>query len=140
MLIEAQRLIDEEDYDGACEQLNSAYEHCDGQDKPDDFAVATGEQHSVKEFLEEAFQYSGLGDWKQYVKVDPRYFRPTEADSLVGNSGKAKEKFGWEPKIKFKELVRIMIDADLRALSLECPGEGDKILKVKFPNRWWKYD
>lgn len=110
------------------------------QSEPDDYVIATGEHHSVKEFLEEAFQYAGLGNWQQYVEIDPRYFRPTEADLLVGNSQKAKEKFGWEPKIKFKELVRIMVDADLRALGLSCPGEGDQILKEKFPHRWWKKD
>jgi len=110
------------------------------QEKPDDFVVATGEQHSVKEFLEEAFQYAGLGDWKPYVEVDPRYFRPTEVDLLQGDSTKAKEQFGWQPKIKFKELVRIMVDADLRAVGLEVPGEGDRILKEKFSNKWWQKD
>ena len=110
------------------------------QEKPDDFVVATGEQHSVKEFLTEAFQYASLGDWQPYIEIDPTYFRPTEVDSLVGNAQKSKEKLGWEPKIKFKELVRIMVDADLRALGLPCPGEGDKIIKEKFPNKWWKGD
>jgi len=110
------------------------------QEKPDDFVVATGEQHSIKEFLEEVFQYAGLGDWQPYVEVDPRYFRPTEVDLLQGDSTKAKEQFGWQPKIKFKTLVRIMVDADLRALGLSCPGEGDKILKEKFPNKWWYKD
>jgi len=106
----------------------------------DDFVVATGETHSVGEFLEEAFTYAGLGDWKNYVEIDPYYFRPTEVNALVGNSQKAKEKLGWEAKIKFKNLVRIMIDSDFRALGLTPPGEGDKILKEKFPNRWWKVD
>lgn len=110
------------------------------QERPDDYVIATGEQHSIKEFLTEAFQYSGLGDWQPYVEVDPVYFRPTEADSLVGDSSKSKEKFGWEPKIRFKDLVRIMVDADLRALGLPCPGEGDKIIQEKFPNKWWKRD
>lgn len=109
-------------------------------EKPDDFVVATGEQHSVKEFLTEAFQYAGLGDWQSYIEIDPTYFRPTEVDSLVGDARKSKEKFGWEPKIKFKELVRIMVDADLRALGLPCPGEGDKIIKERFPDKWWKGD
>jgi len=110
------------------------------QPEPDDYVVATGEQHSVKEFLEEAFRYAGLGDWQPYVEIESRYFRPTEVDMLVGNPAKAKEKFGWEPKIKFKELVRIMVDADLRALGLPCPGEGDRIIQEKFPNRWWQKD
>jgi GDPmannose 4,6-dehydratase len=110
------------------------------QPYPDDFVVATGETHSVREFLEEAFKYSGLGDWQKYVEINPRYFRPAEVEVLVGDSIKSKEKLGWEPKIKFKELVRIMIDADFRELGLTPPGEGDKILKEKFPHRWWKVD
>jgi len=110
------------------------------QKDPDDFVVATGEQHSVKEFLEEAFKYAGLGSWQQYIDIDSRYFRPTEVDLLRGDAVKAEEKLGWTPKIKFKELVKIMVDADLRALNLPCPGEGDKILQEKFPNRWWKND
>ncbi len=110
------------------------------QPQADDFVVATGEQHSVKEFLDEAFQYAGLGDWRPYIEIDQRYFRPTEVDALVGNSAKAERQLGWQPKIKFKELVKIMVDADLRALQLAVPGEGDKILKEKFPNRWWKID
>lgn len=99
------------------------------QPEPDDFVIATGEAHSVKEFLAEAFEYAGLGDWQNYVEIDPRYFRPAEVEVLIGNASKAKEKLGWEPKIKFKELVRIMVDADMRKLGLEPPGEGEKILK-----------
>jgi len=110
------------------------------QENPDDFVIATGETHSVKEFLEEAFQYVGLGDWKSYVEFDPRYLRPAEVEVLMGDARKAKEKLGWEPRIKFKDLVRIMIDSDFRVLGLTPPGEGDKILKEKFPNRWWKVD
>jgi len=108
--------------------------------EPDDFVLATGETHSVREFLEEAFGYAGLGDWRPYVEIDPRYFRPAEVEVLVGDATKAKEKLGWQPKIKFKELVKIMIDADFRALDLTPPAEGDRILKEKFPNRWWKID
>ncbi|MAF42785.1 MAG: GDP-mannose 4,6-dehydratase [Parcubacteria group bacterium] len=110
------------------------------ESKPNDYVIATGEQHSVKEFLEEAFLYSGLGDWKPYVEISSRYFRPTEADSLVGDSNKAQEGLNWQPKIKFKDLVKIMIDADFRKLGLESPGQGDKILKEKFPNKWWETD
>jgi len=108
--------------------------------KPDDYVIATGETHSVREFLEEAFKYSGLGDWKSYVEIDPRYFRPAEVEVLVGDASKAKEKLGWQPKVKFNDLVKIMIDADLRKLNLKIPGEGDRILKEKFPNKWWKID
>jgi GDPmannose 4,6-dehydratase len=109
-------------------------------EKGDDFVISTGETHSVKEFLEESFKYAGLNDWKEYVEFDPQYLRPTEVQILAGNSKKAKERFGWESKIKFKDLVRIMIDADFRKLGLIPPGEGEKILKENFPNRWWKVD
>lgn len=108
--------------------------------EPGDFVLATGETHSVREFLEEAFKYAGFEDWKPYVEFDPRYLRPAEVEILIGDSAKARNELGWQPKIKFKELVRIMLDADFRELGLEPPGEGDKILKEKFPNRWWKVD
>jgi len=97
------------------------------QDKPDDFVIGTGACHSVKEFLEEAFQYVGL-DWEKYVRIDPRYFRPTEAELLLSDSAKAREMLGWEPKVTFKELARIMVDADLEAVGLKSPGEGKTIL------------
>jgi GDPmannose 4,6-dehydratase len=93
------------------------------QDKPDDFVLGTGECKSVKEFLEEAFKYVGL-DWEEYVRIDPRYFRPTEAELLLADSGKAKAKLGWEPKVTFEELVRIMMDADMEAVGLTPLGGG----------------
>jgi GDPmannose 4,6-dehydratase len=73
--------------------------------------VATGETHSVREFLEEAFGYAGL-DWQQHVVVDPKYFRPAEVDILLGDAGKARRVLGWKPRVSFKELVRMMVDAD----------------------------
>jgi len=82
------------------------------QDEADDYVIATGETHSVREFLDEAFGHLDL-DWKQFVEIDPRYFRPAEVDLLVGDASKARRKLGWEPKITFKELVRTMVDADL---------------------------
>jgi GDPmannose 4,6-dehydratase len=82
------------------------------RDKPDDYVVATGETHSVREFLEEAFSYVGL-DWRQHVVVDPRYFRPAEVDVLLGDPRKARTELGWTPKVGFRELVRLMVDADL---------------------------
>jgi GDPmannose 4,6-dehydratase len=88
------------------------------QDKPDDYVVATGETHSVQEFVEEAFAHLDL-DWKQYVKHDARYERPAEVDLLIGDSAKAKKQLGWEPTVKFKELVKIMIDADLKLAEAE---------------------
>lgn len=97
------------------------------QDKPDDFVIGTGECHSVREFLEEAFRYAGL-DYQNCVKIDPRYFRPTEAELLLADPAKARDKLGWEPKVSFKELVRIMVDADMEAVGLKPPGEGKVIL------------
>jgi GDPmannose 4,6-dehydratase len=81
------------------------------QDEPDDYVLATGEMHSVQDFLEEAFTYAGL-DWRDYVQTDPRYFRPAEVDMLMGDYAKAKATFGWEPTVRFHELVRMMVDAD----------------------------
>jgi GDPmannose 4,6-dehydratase len=81
------------------------------QERPDDFVLATGESHSVQEFLEAAFTYAGL-DWREYVKTDPRYFRPAEVDVLEGDYSKARAAFGWEPKVRFEELVHMMVDAD----------------------------
>ena len=80
-------------------------------DAPDDYVLATGETHSVREFLDEAFAYAGL-EWDKYVKIDERYFRPSEVDVLLGDPSKAREKLGWEPNVQFAELVRIMVDHD----------------------------
>jgi len=96
------------------------------QDKPDDYVIGTGQSHSVKEFLEEAFSYVNL-DWNKYVKIDPRYYRPTEVELLLADPAKARRKLGWQAKVGFKELVRIMVDADLEAGGLESPGEGKSI-------------
>jgi GDPmannose 4,6-dehydratase len=83
------------------------------QDKPDDYVIATGETHSVQEFVELAFSRAGL-DWEKYVVIDPKFVRPAEVQLLLGDPSKAKKVLGWEPKIKFKELVEIMVDADLK--------------------------
>lgn len=82
------------------------------QPEPEDFVIATGETHSVREFLNESFGYLDL-DWKDYVEIDPRYFRPAEVDLLIGDSSRARQKLGWEPKISFRQLVRMMVDSDL---------------------------
>jgi GDPmannose 4,6-dehydratase len=82
------------------------------QDKPDDYVIATGEMHSVREFAEEAFSCAGL-DWKDFVRIDSRFFRPSEVDALQGDASKAAEKLGWKPKTTFKQLVREMVDADI---------------------------
>lgn len=108
------------------------------QDKPDDYVLGTGESHSIREFLDEAFGYVDL-DWHKYVEIDPRYFRPTEVDYLLADPAKAKKQLGWEPKVKFHELVRIMVDADSELFDLSHPGEGKRIIDEKF-NGWhqWK--
>jgi GDPmannose 4,6-dehydratase len=80
-------------------------------DDADDFVLATGETHSIRELLDEAFGYAGL-DWQQYVKIDERYFRPSEVDLLIGDYSKAKTKLGWEPTVRFQELIRMMVDHD----------------------------
>ena len=88
------------------------------QDKPDDFVIATGETHSVREFCEIAFKRVGL-NYEDYVKKDPKFFRPAEVDLLVGDYSKAKKELKWEPKIKFKELIEMMVDADLKKYKAE---------------------
>jgi len=91
------------------------------QDKPDDYVIATGETHSVREFLEEAFEYADM-DYKKYVEFDKRYLRPAEVDVLIGDPSKAKKKLGWKPKTTFKELVKIMVDADMEELDEKLQG------------------
>ena len=91
-------------------------------DEGDDFVLATGETHSVRDFVEAAFAHADL-DWKQFVKHDPRYERPAEVDLLLGDASKAKKILGWEPKVRFLQLVRIMVAADLKLLSRETPRE-----------------
>jgi len=91
------------------------------QDDPDDYVIATGETHTVREFLVEAFGYAGL-DWTKYVVEDPRYLRPSEVDYLIGDSTKARKKIGWAPKTCFKDLVRIMVDADRETLRRKMAG------------------
>lgn len=88
------------------------------QEKPDDYVIATGEAHTVKEFLEEAFTVAELGDYRKYVEIDPRYFRPTEVDALIGDASKAKRILGWEAKVRFKELVKIMVGADIKQFKI----------------------
>jgi GDPmannose 4,6-dehydratase len=87
-----------------------------------DYVVATGEQHTVREFCELAFSRVDL-DWEAHVEIDPRYFRPTEVDSLLGDSTKARQKLGWEPTVGFEELVRIMVDADVQMLEDQLAGK-----------------
>ena len=91
------------------------------QDTPDDYVVATGVSHSVRDFLDVAFAHAGL-DWNQHVEIDPKYFRPTEVDVLVGNAAKAHTQLGWQPRVGFEELVRMMVDADLKAERVKLEG------------------
>jgi GDPmannose 4,6-dehydratase len=91
------------------------------QEQADDYVVATGETHSVREFLEEAFGHAGL-DWRKHVEADARYLRPSEVDLLIGDASKARRQLGWEPKTKFKDLVRLMVDADIELLAAHQAG------------------
>jgi len=99
------------------------------QDKPDDFVIGTGESHSVREFLDEAFGYANL-DWHDYVEIDARYYRPTEVDYLMADARRAAQTLHWEPRVYFKDLVRIMVDADMELIGLQSPGEGRRILET----------
>jgi GDPmannose 4,6-dehydratase len=127
------------------------------QDKPEDYVVGTGESHSVKEFLDEAFNYVGIEiEWKGegvgrkgiirslnspldtnlhvgdvIIEIDPKYFRPTEVDYLKADITKAREKLGWEPRTTFNELVKIMVDYDMKLINLDPVGEGIKICEKK---------
>jgi len=93
------------------------------QEQPDDFVIATGETHSVREFLDCAFGHVDL-DWHEFVEIDPRYFRPAEVDILLGDAGKARKQLGWEPKTGFQELVHLMVDADMRLLQDQLEGNN----------------
>ncbi len=95
------------------------------QQQADDYVIATGATYSVKEFLQEAFDYAKL-DWREYVEIDKKYFRPTEVDCLIGDSTKAKKKLGWKPKVNFKQLVRMMVDADMEMVGRVVYGTKKK--------------
>jgi GDPmannose 4,6-dehydratase len=92
------------------------------QDKAEDYVIATNETHSVQEFLEAAFAHAGL-DWKKHVKIDSRYYRPAEVDLLIGDYSKAKRQLGWEPKTRFADLVKLMVDADVDLLRRHRQGQ-----------------
>lgn len=124
------------DWGYAPEYVEAMYEILQN-DEANDFVIGTGEAHTVREFLDEAFGYVGL-DWKKYVQIDPRYFRPTEVDYLLSDPSKSKKILKWEPKVKFHELVRVMVDADLELMDQKIPGEGKRIIEEKFSgwHRW----
>ncbi len=93
------------------------------QETPDDYVIATNETHSVREFLEVAFRHAGL-DWAKFVEIDPKYFRPAEVDLLIGDYSRAHKKLGWEPKTKFADLAKLMVDADIRRLKEHREGRS----------------
>jgi GDPmannose 4,6-dehydratase len=91
------------------------------QDEPDDYVIATGEAHTVREFCQLAFDRLGL-DWEAHVEIDPRYYRPAEVDYLLGDASRAKEQLGWEAKTSFEDLVALMVDEDVSLLEDEVQG------------------
>lgn len=108
------------------------------QPEPGDYVVGTGETHSVQEFVEEAFGYVKV-DWKEYVEVDERYFRPCEVDCLQADTQKMRRQLNWEPRVTFRELVRIMVDADMQNAGLTPVGDGLRIMKAKF-GEWHQWN
>jgi GDPmannose 4,6-dehydratase len=109
------------------------------QKSPRDYVIGTGHTHSVREFVSLAFKYAGL-DYKKYIKFDKRYLRPTEVDRLAADCKKARKHLDWKPKISLPGLVKIMVDADMRSIGLKPIGDGDKIIKEVFPDKWWSKD
>ena len=107
------------------------------QDQAGDYVVGTGEAHSVRDFLDEAFGYAGL-KWKDFVRIDPRYYRPLDVNHLLADSSKAEQDLGWKPRVCFNELVRIMVDADMELVGLPSKGEGRRIVEARFGDwhRW----
>jgi GDPmannose 4,6-dehydratase len=108
------------------------------QESPDDFVVGTGIAPTIREFVAEAFSYADM-DWEEFVEIDPRYFRPTEVDYLQADPAKAREILGWEPKVTWKELARIMVDADLEMVGLSPIGAGMHILESSF-GEWHRWE
>jgi GDPmannose 4,6-dehydratase len=104
-------------------------------DEADDYVIATGETHSVRDFIEKAFGYLDL-DWQKYVEIDPRYFRPAEVDRLLGDASKARRELGWEPKVNFDQLVRLMVDHDLVLAQQEA--EAADMNQAETPKARWE--
>ena len=92
------------------------------QSKPDDFVIGTGETHSVREFLEAAFKIAGIKDWESYIRVDKRFYRPAEVDLLFADPSKANRKLGWKPKTSFKDLVKMMVEYDIKFVKRQIEG------------------
>jgi GDPmannose 4,6-dehydratase len=108
-------------------------------DLPGDYVLGTGETHTVQEFVNLAFEYAGL-KVEEHLCTDPRYYRPTEVEALRADVTLSERMLDWKPKVRFEDLIKIMVDSDMRAAGLEPVGQGDKTLKRLFPNRWWKVD
>lgn len=100
------------------------------QERADDFVIGTGESHSVREFVEQAFEYIGM-DWRDFVEINPRYLRPLEVESLLADAAKAREQLQWSPQVTFRDLIAIMVDAELEANGVKSPGAGKRILEAK---------
>lgn len=94
------------------------------QDKPDDYVIATGSTHSVRDFVVAAFAHVGIHDWQRYVEIDPQLYRPAEVDQLIGDASRARQRFGWRPRITFEELVSMMVENDLQQVSSLAPAPG----------------
>lgn len=101
------------------------------REQPDNYVIGSGEAHSVEQFVEEAFAYAGM-DWREYVKIDQRYFRPTDVNILRADASKARTELGWEPKVNFRDLIAIMVDSNLEAINLPPIGRGRDIVEAKF--------
>jgi len=97
------------------------------QKEPDNYVISTGESHSVEEFLDLATEYAGMTDWDKFVEISQKDMRPTDIDDLVGNSSKAREKLGWKPKTRFKDLVKLMVEHDMNAFKLGMDPINDKL-------------
>jgi GDPmannose 4,6-dehydratase len=132
------------------------------QARSDDFVLGTGESHSVKEFVDLSFRYAGMElKWmgrggagkavvansdapvkkgQTVIQIDQRYFRPTEVENLIADAAKSRRLLKWRPLVRFPDLVKIMVDADMRAIGLDPIGEGDEIIARRFPKKWWKGD
>ena len=100
------------------------------QPTSDDYVLATGETHTVREFLELAFEQAGL-DWQEHVEIDPDYYRATEIDRLVGDASKARQKLGWGPRVRFSDLVKIMVEADVQMLEDKLSGQVERRVSVR---------
>ena len=96
------------------------------QDEPDDYVIATGETHEVREFLDVAFRHVGIDDWERHVLQDPRFMRPAEVDLLIGDASKARERLGWQPRVSFRQLVTSMVDADLQRERVTAPTSSHR--------------